>query len=1828
MQRPSRGGLMGAGFRKFVIALAVGSLFLSGLPPLQLHVLSVAAQTSQTEDDPNAFLDAGVSWSDVQFTTRLYLKTFTPTGTVGTPGQAANPLRMNSVPPSNSTAQTVVRQSVESPSPGGAAPTPPDAQKVYFLMEPKALHAFTVTELQLRIWFKSTTGVECFAQNQLNPESSDDIRFHAVAKIVSGTAEADLLSTGALLAQSQDGPGTDHCGGGDLPVAATVPLTLKPDTRVSADTTIVVSLWAEAIGQVSGAAETQWTLFFDGSRENSWTQVGSNDAVQVAAWVTAKGDPQITTIITLPPAGESARAKGHFAVKTAFGGYDNPRDKDVGDAFATKKANWDGSIRNMRTNTLVDLSDANVENCEGGSQKKSVCLDQIGRSRQASMRKFNMPGEIWSVFAGTEEGEYRFEVTGAMGGLEADDDRKMDNADNARARFRVGGLKVTLDTWPGESAVVQERVGNTMRPGSARGFVLNLTNAGGVTDTITLASEVLSPAGADWRVGFVGPNVTGESKATLGAGRSTLVVAKVVPPTGIEPGTPSASSRIRVTATSDSDRTINDLLELVTTVVAEAQVYGVRVLLVEPPSRFVGRGGTVDLNVSIWNRGNDRDNFNLTLDITPTPEWNVTLSVPRIENLDPGDVATVKVRVTAGVNLTPGNSIPIGLRAQSIGDGTKFDLCPSGGCLRVEVARNLGFAVKVMKVSNDIDDAFAFAGELVQRDMRLGKDNPQVCVPHDGDFCDAPPAGSEVDPPGEEPEDVGDDFDARYSTVAFYRIQIKNTGDVDGVYQARVSSNSTRLLPTDNSQCIVTADRNTNTNPFQRYQPLGDSEHWRAFMLVRQPRFPETNAGHADETGPTGNVLDFSKPENRINLVPGQEAFFYLRVWAAWNDYIADDGRLCAAESDATVDVESLDPDTLRVSGRQQVNAKTRTFGEFDSELPSPGADDFVHSRKILIETGNRTLFNLTGEPDVKQNCPPLQGNPPRFICKYRDPGVKATWQIHATVFEHSNESFKLKVERAGGGGLKPLQDLGWIFNLVPTAGFAQPTITCSITDFTCKSRDKVNMTGAEYVMTLEVSVPINATVNDVASLKLSGSTSGNAAGSLDIHTIAAQRFRVRVTNVTDATLQAHPGDLLAFALNISNDGSSDDVYQVNVTTEGGLSSLTPQGIGLPSFSPVQVPVAAGANVTATVFVPVTTTSPLSGDIDIKVASLNNDTTQRACYFVPQAVAVDPAGNVNCVRLHVEVVARSDQQQATDLKLSASPQQLSIEPGRDATFTLTVTNPSASLLPGTVLKLLGKPPAGWDLVISQTRFDVPPSGDAGNPKSVPVTVIAPPDAKEPSFASFIVRVESGTNPQNFATALINVSVAGRSAVALESFEPFKVVDRNSNTTFTLRLTNTGTAPDVFRFDPPRFQNATQQDAWGAQVMHQPEGGSRLVPVTDVRLDPGARKLIFLNVTAPLTAPLNSFADIDARVRPAGGAGTAFQVTVRAIVHEYGVEVRVPNATVNVVPGDRLTFKVNVTNSGNGPDTFDLSVDLGAVAGVWNASLDTRRVTLLNGSAVDVGLALKLPEIKLSAGAPVVVIVRSPQAESLGRTEATKTFTIQVNLLPYVADDVDDEGPEFWELAVDKNRNSADGFESFTDPHVNPLRSVSLYRTDGDRDGKADHLVDRDANGEADKYWDPDSGVLSPITFLPDLDKDGIREFLFDADGDFLIDRHYDPGDGTLHDAFQRDVDGDDNPEFLVDSDDDGAFDKYYDADVGTAGLVTDVERKAGVRDTYLIDTTGGGVPTKELDVSTGDVRDARIAGLGSFLEQYWYFIALFLAVVVLAAVVAARGRSR
>jgi len=1229
--------------------------------------------------------------------------------------------------------------------------------------------------------------------------------------------------------------------------------------------------------------------------------------------------------------------------------------------------------------------------------------------------------------------------------------------------------------------------------------------------------------------------------------------------------------------------------------------------------------------------------------------------------ISPGDAVIARVTLVAGFNVTgAGRQLEVEVVAQSQGDPEK----DASATVTAVLLERSSFRMFILDGSNP---SLPFSESGATRVLRYGKDDSAICPnPATNGGNDGGCTGNETDVPftGDQDALADQKLDTEFAEFAFYLIKVTNDGDRAETLTLSLNRVSNITLTAGVSGC------NNRPNSFDLTRQKDNSGAYgmgepgtSGVALITQPRYDWP--------------LDPADLLTRLRVEPGQSSVFYLRVHNEWNRanitaMVPGSSLPVVCDAQSTVEVgakSTVDGGGAAPFPSRSVTATTQALNKANTDAA------FTINRNIIMTAGARcgvpTVDNTSGcknqdgslkPPELfsgeePQNCPPVTPatGPNKQVCKYVAPGETQDWFFTVDRVTPTGDEFFYQPLRgsAGSPGITELTNLGWRFE----GPFIVQDLKCpGVTSGGCNEpRYNDTASGGEAVVRVRVTVPGNATISDFSGLQLRVSLRySGTTENFDFFTIGAQKFGVKAKNLFgDEPVVVHHGERAAVSLNVTNTGAIADLYSIDIAlpqdkVQGGWTFFTPSNL---------TRVSPGTNKTVVVFFQSPTSIPctpdrlpeeVKGTITVR-STLNKTRTADTQVEVPYTVVARPCGADD---LKVE----SWNPDTNEPGLATRP----IRPGGGLPFTLKLTNPAPNEKSVAMVRVPTNKTEfidGWHDTFGTQCIVV----GGRNSTFVSYTVRAPPDALNGTFATYMVyaiesnpaceTVDPPLSALNFAQVALSATVIGESAVQLEPLgvvrcgdqEKIPVIPRASCADFSVRVRNIGNSEDIFVFQP-KFLNQSQAlppDPWSVDIRANPDDPqcpSETEVIHSLRVPAFVSCIIFLHVSAPLNIPqtgVSSLIDLVATGTRATGEQATSATRITAFVQDYNIRLLVRNRTVDAAPGQTLFFTLNITNAGNGPDTLDTQVDIGGLAGFWNVTtnLPTEGLRLLNGTSKDVQITVQVPRVRAdsapTSGAVVGITVRSkqvedlrPLAEALGAgssltqylVSVAKTELVTVNLFPFVSIDVDDD--KELELALDRNKNPADGFESFTDPFTAIRQSVDILAADGDGDGRIDHFVDIDLDGQPDRYWDPDGQILTDVRQHPDLNGDGTLEFLYDSDDDLAIDHWIDPSTRQSGQVIERDYDNDGGPEYLVDTDADGRPDHYFDPDRGPRGLVTTV-RATDDPQKFSIDTNGDGRHDTTYNRVTGEVT-ANVFGVAEFLQNYWWVVFLFLAVVVVA----------
>ncbi len=460
-------------------------------------------------------------------------------------------------------------------------------------------------------------------------------------------------------------------------------------------------------------------------------------------------------------------------------------------------------------------------------------------------------------------------------------------------------------------------------------------------------------------------------------------------------------------------------------------------------------------------------------------------------------------------------------------------------------------------------------------------------------------------------------------------------------------------------------------------------------------------------------------------------------------------------------------------------------------------------------------------------------------------------------------------------------------------------------------------------------------------------------------------------------TQSVAPGSSATFKINITNTLTSTSLT-VNLTNSTPPSTWTAQL----SQTSVTVPALATRSVTLTVGVPTTAgADPVGKQIVVTATPDFGDTEQ--------------------------ITTTTKVSQTYGIQTSTTVASKNTVGGSTVTFSMVINNTGNGA--DTVTLSHSGEPSTW--TVSHVSSSTVP---AGGSRTVTITVVPPSNATAGTYQTTVKATSSDGTTNDQTTFIIIISkVYG---LTLSSSDVSKYVTPNVAAYYNLSVTNTGNTPD----------NAI------ISIVNAPTGWTVLPTSNPVALFAGETKDFQVLVTAPNTALAGTQVQISVNATSNGNASIVRTLSINSVVNQV-YDPRVTPLTNNLVikPGTSGTFKINVTNNGNGDDTVDMSLT-GVPSGQgWVYNFNPVSVALTPGQTKTVDLAFTLGSKASYGDNQITVIGTSHGTSTTGSTNIIVSVSQFHNLamVPVGASTlrVDPGGSVDFNFSVTNTGNGPDDF---------------------------------------------------------------------------------------------------------------------------------------------------------------------------------------------------------
>lgn len=1385
----------------------------------------------------------------------------------------------------------------------------------------------------------------------------------------------------------------------------------------------------------------------------------------------------------------------------------------------------------------------------------------------------------------------------------------------------IGATGGTLELATNPNELAQK----TILVGERTSFRLVVRNNAVVTDTFALqASPGTNPPG--WTASIV------PAQVVLGPGASTEVELRVVPAAN---GANGQTNTIAATATSLSSGQSFSLPNPVRVTLANVATRGVEIVnrtineAAIPVS--VSPGGARSEAMVIENLGNGFDRFVVSLTGAPTG-WTVSAN-PGLVELEARSQGASVIRIEAPTTVSPTTPpFTLTMRAARLDDATKFD-------------------TQTFTVSVAIQDRFSFQAEngtLVDGTVA----NPVVHVLRD----EGPDGTTQT---GTAWDDTGVTADHDYDQTALFRLVLRNDGDRADTYAL------TPYVLTDGSagagQLATAADR-TRLGFLDRANCDGSTANdgWRMRMY-------EPGTAPAFSAGPESFTQVRDNRNLAITLAPKETKVVYVELkWvvpaevttpAAAVNGCGDSVQGAVTENGGQRTADPAPGHAVLVEAVSGHDPSKRTSQVVNARLNIGGAGgkvgndryqnaahatfvvaDGPSSKLVTTVAGQRTTTYDLHAVNAGNEMDTLRITVPQYSCPSSSSTASQCWehgfQNLDTRGVMSNDAGKTN----GGTCTTPA-----VSN--PTASLAARIVAFECTlgvfdEVVFKTFSTAPAGGAIGALdSFRVTVASKDSFNDPAGTKFDDQVlETRITGEYALDVVAA---------ATSAPVYA--GESAAVSFSLRNLGTNNDNYTIdlrdNLATGWSADFSVPNPIFVPAGRQVDVIVFARAPASAAV-----------GDsqlLQVRATSLNSP------------ALVPPVDNIT---LRASVAAKP-----TLMTLAGDPQNLLGAPGTTVHIKATATKATGS--PATTVNFTldaSSLPPGWTPV-GATSLSGRTLTTTGTTAHFNVTV--PANALGSSRAAVRILADDGASrPDAFTSIGISVEAPNLGIQLLAPAGNTVFVAPGAATRMALSVQNLGVT----------------QDRISLTTGTLPAGWSAVFDASSLNLQPLETRTTNVTVTAPSTliAGQSRILTFTATTQD-GVQSDSLQVNFTTGTSILQLTPKV-NGTLSQLPLEPFSFVVTVNNTGDLPDAVVMRAGAGAFKDIVTFGFSPAEFDLDVGQALDVTVTATYP-VGLAANLEVPLVVeaasRGPFLTSVGAT------TVATKVIDHKVRDVDGDGTN--EYAVDRDLDASNGYEGYRDPSLGAGASVLLNPTtflseaakarftvqvtqpdgnttpvlrflfDPDADLRADLLIDTNADGKPDVYWDGDRGYSHLIPVAKDVTKDGREDYFFDLDGEggLLFDVYYDPLEGRVGRLIQVDIDnngvldyvvdanGNGNPDLTetvlfggpdgrivsiqekVDVDGDGNLDTVIDSDGnGKPDYFIAAGKTSGVKIT-LEDVNGDGVDDWTYDSDGNGRRDAYYdpaTGQTGFLDpksdfmdqltQYWYIGALFGVVLVLFVV--------
>jgi uncharacterized membrane protein len=480
---------------------------------------------------------------------------------------------------------------------------------------------------------------------------------------------------------------------------------------------------------------------------------------------------------------------------------------------------------------------------------------------------------------------------------------------------------------------------------------------------------------------------------------------------------------------------------------------------------------------------------------------------------------------------------------------------------------------------------------------------------------------------------------------------------------------------------------------------------------------------------------------------------------------------------------------------------------------------------------------------------------------------------------------------------------------------------------------------GASIDVLVDVDIPPGTLAGEMDTAVFTAISQGSGNTLTDTATITTTVDAVYgVLIEPDYAATAQPGSTITYTLIVTNTANTTDTINLAVSGAVWTTNLATSSVML----------ATGESVLVDVTV----------DVPVDAAGNQVDTAVVTATSANDGTASDTATLATTAAVVASVTVSPDEAMAG-------------LPGDAIAYTVVITN-EGNFVDTFDLAVLDN---SWATAVVPTAVTL----NAGQAQSVAVTVNIPTSAFGGEMDAALVTATSQSDSDVNDEATLTTTVLTVYAVAAGQDESAKALP-GTTITYSVAITNLGTVTDTFAL--------TAVGVWTTNV--EP---------TSVMLLPQETAVVLVSTDVPAEAV---FGEIDTAVftiTSTTDTSANDSVSLTTIVGaNYYVELTAPESALSGLPATTVTYTVWVTNTGNLPDTFDLTA-----SGVWTTTTSVPTATLASGEGIQLWVTVQIPADAADSDSDVTLVTavsnNSTAAVTLTTTALADGYFIY---LPFVA----------------------------------------------------------------------------------------------------------------------------------------------------------------------------------------------------------------------------------